>query len=120
MLSSSSPAPRLFQPAHEVLAKWPMRRQRVVGERPYDESAYAGPCGHEAEVLQLFVSLEHRVRIDRHGGHHLFDSRELVVYVEEPQSERVADLLDDLLVRHNSRARVEVELEHPDTIYLGT
>ena len=64
-------------------------------------------------MLKLLVGLEHRVRVDRHGGDHLLDGRELVVDVEEPQSERVAHLLNDLLVWRDSRALVEVELDHP-------
>ena len=78
-----------------------------------DEGADARPSGHQTEVLQLLVRLQHRVRVDRQAGDHLLHRRELVADVEEPEAERVADLLDDLLVGRDSRALVEMELDHP-------
>ena len=66
-------------------------------------------------------AFEHRVRVDREARDHLLHGRELVAHFEEPESQRVADLLDDLLVGRDARARVEMEFDHfCDSSYLGT
>ena len=73
------------------------------------------PCpgrpGGQALVLQLPVGLEHRVRVDREGGNHLPDRRQLVSLGEIAQPQRVLHLLDDLQVRRHARARIEAELD---------
>jgi hypothetical protein len=63
-------------------------------------------------VLQLLVRLEHGVRVDREARDHLFHRRELLADVEEAESQRVTDLLDDLLVGRDARTRIEVEFDH--------
>jgi hypothetical protein len=40
----------------------------------------------------------------------------MLVDVEEPESQSMADLLDNLLVRRDARASVELELDHPCSI----
>jgi hypothetical protein len=94
--------------------------ERFVAQHLGDEDAAARPTGDETEVLQHPVCLEHRVWVDREGYDHLVYVRELVPDVENPETERVVDLLDDLLVRSDARTRVEMKLDHPDSIYLGT
>ncbi len=43
---------------------------------------------------------------------HLLHGRELVANLEEPEAQRVADLLDDLLVGRDARALVEMKFDH--------
>ena len=64
-------ASRLRQPTLQALAERSVGGERVVAERLRDEDADARPCRDEAEVLQLLVRLQHRVRVDREARDHL-------------------------------------------------
>ena len=103
---------RLPYPALQTLTERSVSGERVVAERLRDEDANARPCRHETEMLQLLVCLQHRVRVDRKTRDHLLQGRELVANLEEPEAQRVADLLDDLLVGRDARALVEMKFNH--------
>ena len=97
----------LRQPASERL----LILQGHDVEGALDERALAGAPGGQALVLQLPVGLEHRVRVDGQRGDHLPHLRQLVALDEIAEPQRVLDLLDDLQVGRDARARIEAELD---------
>ena len=113
MLSSSSPARRAL-----AIQRWRRLAQRAVGsegpavERSGDEGPDARPGTGQALVLELPVGLEHRVRVDGQLRHHLLDGGQLVALAQEAESQRLADLLDDLEIGGHAGAAVQVELDH--------
>jgi hypothetical protein len=56
--------------------------------------------------------------VDRQLGHDLLDGRQLIALAQQPEPQRVADLLHDLLVGRDARAAVQVELDHLTSKYL--
>ena len=74
------------------------------------------PCprrpSDEALAVELAVGLEHGVRVDRQARDDLLDRRELVARMQDPEAQRLLDLLDDLEIGGDARASVEAELDH--------
>ena len=68
--------------------------------------------GDQALVLELAIGLQDGVRVDRERGYDVLDRRQLIPLAEQAQTQRVPDLPDDLLVRREAGAAVEVELNH--------
>ena len=71
-------------------------------------------------MLELPVRLEHGVRVDRHLGDDVLDRRELVAFVEQPEAQGLADLLDQLPIGGDAGSGIDAELDQQESIYLGT
>jgi len=102
----------LGQPAPQVFLERAVRGERGVGQGPGHERPHPRPGGHQPLELQLAVRLEHGVRIDRHLPGHLLDRGEPVPHLQQTQPQRVAYLLDQLLIRGRAGPVVQVELNH--------
>ena len=74
---------------------------------------WPGRGAHQTLPLEVPVGLEHGVGVDRQLGHHLLGGRQLVARLEEPELQRLMDLLDQLQVGGDARGGVELELDHP-------
>ena len=113
--------PGSVRPAARALAsqsRSSLLERAVLGERglaqgPGDEGAHPGLGRGQAQVLEFAVGLAHGVRVDRHLGDHLLDRGQLVALGEQPQQQRLAYLPDDLQVRGDPGARVEMEARSP-------
>ena len=106
--------PRLGQPALQFAAQRPVRGQRPAVQRPGHERADPRAGRHQSLVLQLPVGLEHRVRVDRQPGDHVLDLRQLVALAQQAKPQRLPHLMDQLPVRRDPGAGVQVELDHRD------
>ena len=113
MLSSSSPARRAlcsqrFRSARSgpCAASEPSLNVRVTNV-PTPGRAAMRPV-----VLELAVGLQHRVRVDGEMGDDVLHRRELVTLVQQPEAQGLLHLLDDLQVRRDARAGVEMEVDH--------
>jgi hypothetical protein len=71
-------------------------------------------------VFELAIRLEDGVGVDGDLGDDVFHGRELVADVEDAEAQGLADLLDELEIRGQARARVDAELDHDSSIYLGS
>ena len=90
--------------------------QRHLAESPLDdEGPLAGPSNREALRLQLPVSLQHRIRVDRKLRDHVPDLGQLVTELEVAEPKRVLDLVDELQVGWHPRSEVKAELDRRDS-----
>ena len=83
-----------------------------AGERRDHEGPQPGPGPHQALAFEVAVRLEHGVGVDRQLRDDLLRRRQLVTGLEQSELQRLVDLLDELEVGGDARARVEVELDH--------
>ncbi len=96
-------------------SRYELLAQRVQLGEPHglwcsvDEGAPARPTRSDPLVLQLPVGLLHGVRVDRERGDHVLHARQLVTYLQEPEPERVLDLVHELEIWGDARAGIEPE-----------
>ena len=114
MLSSSRPASARLAPAsaRRSCRSGPCAASVVSVSVRGDERADARAGGDEPVVLELAIGLEHGVGVDGQLADDVLDRRELVALAQQAEPQRVPDLLDDLQVRREAGAAVEVELDH--------
>ena len=120
VLWNSASMPGSVRPAARALASHarssccsgPCSAKRGLAQGPGDKRAHPRLGRGQAQVLELAVGLAHGVRVDRDLRDHLLDRGQLVALGQQAQQQRLAHLLDDLQVRRDAGARVEMELDH--------
>ena len=113
MSSGPRPAARAVR-SHSVIdaRKRACASGSVRGSDATDEGPQPGPGPHQALAFEVAVRLEHGVGVDRQLRDDLLRRRQLVTGLEQSELQRLVDLLDELEVGGDARARVEVELDH--------
>ena len=71
----------------------------------------AAPFDEPAQV-ELAVGLQHRVRVDRQAADDLLHGRQLIAGLQDPEPERLRDLLHELEIGRHPRPGVQMKLDH--------
>ncbi len=76
-----------------------------------DEGADTRPSGYDASLFELAIGAMHGVGVDRDLADHFSYRRELVTRVQQTEADCMEDLIEELPVRGDPRARVEPEAD---------
>src|ERR1700722_16365367 len=99
------PAAQLAGESGAGAGVWSVQRSQY--ERPL-----AGPRTDQLLALEVAVSLQHGVRVDRELRDHLAGGGQLIARPQHSQPERLPNLVDQLEVSGYARSGVELKLEH--------
>ena len=106
MFSSSSPAARARSTQRCSAERSAFTRPAAAAATvARDERADAAPALDEALEVELAVGLEHRVRVDREAADDLLHRRKLVARPQDPEPDRLADLLHELEIGRHAGTR---------------
>ena len=84
-----------------------------LGRRRY-EGALSWASNGQPLLLEIAVGLEHGVGVDRERGDDVLHPWQLVSVNQIAEAQRVLDLVDELKVRRDARARLEAEHHRRD------